>query len=230
MKHVLFSLLPLWAIAQVGINTTNPQGALDVQSTNMGFLPPRIALNNITDNHSLINPTGGLLAVGTIVYNTANTPNLEPAPYFWNGASWVKMCPDTQYEYKKQSHDNNTNAQTFLTINNLRMDFIPKTSGRYHIRLKIYMSVSEPLGSNQIGIGKGTLSINIGSTSLVSLPIHAKSVKGQDGLLYQYTLDHNIEMTKGIGSTFTARFTPESYTNVFFMKISEGMLEVWRVE
>ena len=230
MKHLYFCLLPLLAASQVGINTTKPQAALDVQSSNMGFLPPRIALNNYTDNHSLINPTGGLLAVGTIVYNTANTSNLEPAPYFWNGTKWIKMCEDKQYQSVSQERDHNTNALNFLNIHGLKFDFIPKTTGTYHIRLKVYMSVAEPYGNHQNGIGKGMLSINIGSNALTSLPIHAKSVKGQSGLLYEYTLDYTLDMTKGIGSTIKARFIPESYTNVHFMKLSNGLLEVWKVE
>ena len=50
--------------AQVGVNTTNPQGSLDVTSTNDGILIPRVALA-ATDVATIITPTES-----EIVYNT----------------------------------------------------------------------------------------------------------------------------------------------------------------
>ncbi len=58
--------------AQVGIGTSNPKAAMDVASTNQGFLMPRIALS-ATNVPTLVNPNGGSLEVGTMVFNTANT-------------------------------------------------------------------------------------------------------------------------------------------------------------
>jgi len=50
--------------SQVGINTTTPQGALDIQSDNLGLVLPRVSsLENVTNNNS------GLAEDGTVVYD-----------------------------------------------------------------------------------------------------------------------------------------------------------------
>ena len=52
------------SIGQVGIGTTSPQGALDVSSTNMGLVMPRVSsFEAVTDG------SGGLPVDGTIVYD-----------------------------------------------------------------------------------------------------------------------------------------------------------------
>ena len=59
----------------VGINETganpNPSAILDVESSNKGFLPPRVALTGINDSTTIIQP-----ATGIIVFNT-NTNCLQ---------------------------------------------------------------------------------------------------------------------------------------------------------
>lgn len=86
---LLFSIVE--TSAQVGIGTTNPQGALDITSTNDGLLIPRVALDGTLVTTPLLTaPTHS-----EIVYNTNNNSAL-PAPvlavrglitpgfYFWN--------------------------------------------------------------------------------------------------------------------------------------------------
>ncbi len=76
--------------AQVGIGTTTPEGALDLNpavTNNFGFIPPRIALTGSNVQGPLVNPQGGVPALGTIVYNTAIAGvapnNLGPGLYIW---------------------------------------------------------------------------------------------------------------------------------------------------
>lgn len=69
----LFFLLPLFILlfspfvlnAQVGINTTDPDGILDVNSSTSGIVLPRIALNSTDVAGPVLNPQGGELATGT---------------------------------------------------------------------------------------------------------------------------------------------------------------------
>ena len=97
MKNALLILLliPAWAAAQVGVNTTTPNAMLDVSSTNNGVLIPRIGLTSALDNATVINPAGGALAVSTLVFNTATAgmaPNdVVPGFYYWNGSRWVAV-------------------------------------------------------------------------------------------------------------------------------------------
>ncbi len=97
----LFNLSSLFA--QVGIGTTNPRAALEIISSENGFLPPQIALTSSNVATPVVNPQTGALINGTIVYNTATTGvtpnNVTPGYYFWNGVVWVKFnAGDTSKE------------------------------------------------------------------------------------------------------------------------------------
>lgn len=81
--------------AQVGISTTAPEAMLDVSSPDKGVLIPRIALSARNISLPVINPQGGALAEGTLVYNTATSGtspfNVRPGFYFWDSMQWVAL-------------------------------------------------------------------------------------------------------------------------------------------
>ncbi|UPQ77720.1 tail fiber domain-containing protein [Flavobacterium azooxidireducens] len=92
MKNLIIFLMLLQislSYSQVGIGTTDPNGALDINSSNDGLLIPRIALTakNIA---TVQTPT-----VSEIIYNTATSgtaPNeVFPGFYFWNGTAWTEL-------------------------------------------------------------------------------------------------------------------------------------------
>ncbi len=74
-------------VAQVGIGTTTPDASakLQIDATNKGFLPPRVALSSLTDQTTIAAPAEGLL-----VYCTG-TGGLSEGYYYWEGSTWVKM-------------------------------------------------------------------------------------------------------------------------------------------
>lgn len=78
-------------ISQVGIGTNNPNTSaiLDVNSSNKGFLPPRVTLTNATDASTILSPTTGLL-----VFNLGSD-NLLAGYYYWNGANWATIATST---------------------------------------------------------------------------------------------------------------------------------------
>jgi len=84
--------------AQVGINTTTPRAALEVEATDGGVLIPRVALSSAVDQTTVVNPQGGPLEVSTLVYNTATAgpPAFPVIPgfYYWNGVRWVPVGSD----------------------------------------------------------------------------------------------------------------------------------------
>ena len=55
------------SIAQVGIGTTTPNGALDIKSSNRGLVMPRVANTTVVKN-----PNGGEVVNGTMVYDISN--------------------------------------------------------------------------------------------------------------------------------------------------------------
>jgi len=93
MKTTFFTtllvLLSLGLFAQVSINTdgTDPDGSamLDVKSTDKGFLPPRVDL----DDASTVAPLTGTVTAGMIIYNEGGDE--ADGLYMWNGTAWTKL-------------------------------------------------------------------------------------------------------------------------------------------
>lgn len=77
--------------SQVGIGTNNPDKStlLDVSVENKGFLGPRIALENRTDNVTIPNPTDGLMVYNTTTLSGNEQTALQPGYYYWNINQWV---------------------------------------------------------------------------------------------------------------------------------------------
>ncbi|UFK97945.1 hypothetical protein [Kaistella faecalis] len=97
-KFILGMSLILFTIshAQVGINTTTPNGAtvLDINSNEKGILVPRLTDSErdtkLADNDPLTVPPAGVvnlnLAAGTLIYNTS-ADRFE----FWDGLVWRQL-------------------------------------------------------------------------------------------------------------------------------------------
>lgn len=84
-KSILLSLLSsviyIQSNAQIGIGTTSPHSSaiLDVESTNKGFLPPRLTK---TERNSISSPNAGLF-----IYNT-NSKCIQ----YYTGSFWFDPC------------------------------------------------------------------------------------------------------------------------------------------
>lgn len=93
----MFMLFSLACFAQVGVGTTTPNGALDVSSSTNGFVPPRVSLTSTALEAPVVNPQGGAIPAGTMVWNTntsSPTPATAVAPglYYWDGSRWVAFA------------------------------------------------------------------------------------------------------------------------------------------
>ncbi|TSJ44945.1 hypothetical protein [Fluviicola chungangensis] len=95
MKKKLFLLIIIAVsgitqlTAQVKIgdnpNTINANSMLELESTNKGFLPPRVQLNSLTATA----PMTATVAEGTLVYSDGGT--LPDGYYYWNSSRWVMI-------------------------------------------------------------------------------------------------------------------------------------------
>ncbi|MDK2770981.1 MAG: hypothetical protein KYX68_01945 [Flavobacterium sp.] len=99
MKNITLSMFMLFGLAcfaQVGVGTTTPNGALDVSSSTNGLIPPRVALTATNVAAPVVNPQGGALVPGTLVWNTntagAIPTNVAPGMYYWDGTRWVSLA------------------------------------------------------------------------------------------------------------------------------------------
>jgi len=66
-------------------NTINANSMLELESTNKGFLPPRVPLNSLTST----SPMTATIAEGTMVYSDGGT--LPDGYYYWNSTRWVLL-------------------------------------------------------------------------------------------------------------------------------------------
>ncbi len=97
MKHLIISGFLLLSImggaAQVGLNTTAPQAALDINTTDTGVLLPRVTLTSLTSASPIINPNplATSLVDGTLVWNTGTGAVSDAGFYYWQGGRWNKV-------------------------------------------------------------------------------------------------------------------------------------------
>lgn len=120
MKKLLFNIILLFSsciFAQVGINTTNPNAQLDIQSSNQaapsntdGVLIPKV------DVFPATNPTAA--QHGMLVYLTTSSGTDVPGFYYWDNATttWIAIG------------DNNKNAWKLTGNNAIATDFIGTTN------------------------------------------------------------------------------------------------------
>ncbi len=73
--------------AQVGISTTIPNAQLDISANNAGILIPRVDLTSLTIAAPVLNPTGAVLTVSTLIYHNG-TNNIIAGYYYWDGTRW----------------------------------------------------------------------------------------------------------------------------------------------
>lgn len=116
-KLYLLLLYPILAFSQVGINTTNPNAQLDIQSTNQvspsntdGLLIPKV------DTFPAVNPT--IAQQGMLVYLTTTVGSNTSGFYYWDNPSttWVPIGDNSKNAWKLSG--NNVTASDFIgTIN-----------------------------------------------------------------------------------------------------------------
>ena len=86
---IILSAITAPLLAQVKIgdnpNTINANSMLELESTNKGFLPPRVPLNSLTSSA----PLTAAVAEGTVVYSDGGT--LPDGYYYWNATRWVML-------------------------------------------------------------------------------------------------------------------------------------------
>jgi hypothetical protein len=94
---LFFLLIFASSFAQVGVGTTTPTGALDISSATNGVVIPRVALTSKALSGPVVNPQGGALTSGTLVWNTATAGvipnNVIPGFYYWDAPTlkWVAL-------------------------------------------------------------------------------------------------------------------------------------------
>lgn len=142
-------------IGQVGIGTSSPEGALDLETTTTGLVFPRVALSSVIDNTTVTNPNGGSLAIGTAVYNTTRTTtgsnDVNVGIYAWNGSRWRPQFKMDQYQKYEQTGgcmrttvESNANTANDTDIPGLTGEtFTADYSGLYRVIVQMNFGAGE---------------------------------------------------------------------------------------
>jgi hypothetical protein len=93
-------------------NTINGGSLLELETTNKGFVFPRVALTALSSPSPL--PAG--ILTGTVVFNTASAVGTGVGLYFWSGTAWVAIGSGTLGNgWLTGGNDNTTvNTNSFL--------------------------------------------------------------------------------------------------------------------
>lgn len=145
----LLLLVSLTGIAQVGINTTTPRGALDINTTTTGFVYPVVSLVNTT-TETITNPNAANIVAGTTVYNNASPSghdelSVYPGIYVWDGSKWVPQFNKRERAYFEQNADvrtQSTGGAQSIPFDDVTgspaSTFTPTYSGNYLVEVKIH--------------------------------------------------------------------------------------------
>lgn len=113
---IALMLIAFTANAQIKIGnnpgTINSNSLLELESTNKGFLPPRVALNSTTS----ILPMTGTVPTGMLVYSSGGT--LTDGFYYWNGTAWRLIATSELNSVTKTADATLTKAETFVLASN----------------------------------------------------------------------------------------------------------------
>ena len=93
-------------------NSIDANSLLELESTNKGFLPPRVALNSTV----AVAPLTGTVPSGMLVYSTGGT--LPDGYYYWNGTAWRLVATSDLNAVAKTASTTLTKNETFVLASN----------------------------------------------------------------------------------------------------------------
>jgi len=136
--------------AQIGVGTIAPQGILDLSNNDStGFVFPKAVLTASNVAAPVINPNGGALVAGTVVFNTNSTAtgsnDVYPGIYAWDGSQWnpqylredSALFEQSTLDFRTVTGDQTYNSGTsdWAAVPGLGAgSFTPKYSGTYRIK------------------------------------------------------------------------------------------------
>lgn len=223
--------------AQVGINTTLPLGALDVNSSTQGIVLPRVALQSTIDQAPMVNPKSGVtvIPIGTVVYNTVTTNNgtndVSPGMYSWDGSRWNIEFTRNQSLLDEQTSVfamRTTSSGGFSNVAGVAGTFTPKYTGKYRIKLRVNYAgssarIPKKSGGSQsdgylnVARASGTFRFNFGSNSYL-IPAHAystaydpsESATNYFAIWQEYTTVIYVQLTALAGQAYALAFDQDT--------------------
>lgn len=210
--------------AQVAIGTTTPKGALDLQNNTMGIIYPRVVLTATNVAAPVINPNGGALVAGTVVYNTnystMGTNDVYPGIYAWNGSQWTtQYIKEDSAIYEQTPLDLRVvNSDSYVDVPGIGngSTFTAKYTGTYRIKANF-----------NFGAGK----INLPSSGIISMATQEGYFRFSfDGIIYLiYTHSYSLYNGGINGGTYYEQFRHDS-SLVLYETLTAGQTYSFRLE
>lgn len=93
-------------------NTINANSLLELESTNKGFLPPRVALTSLAS----VSPLTGTVPAGMLVYSSGGS--LSDGFYYWSGSEWKSLNTGKTNLVSKTANATLAKTETFVLASN----------------------------------------------------------------------------------------------------------------
>ncbi len=150
-------------------NSINQNSLVELESTNKGFVFPRIALTNVSTS----NPLASDLLAGTVVFNTSSstTGGSGVGLYAWDGAKWQSLnAANAIAQSWSLTGNGTTNASNFLgTTDSLGLSLRTANTEAIHIDSLQNVSIGVPNTSYKFE-QSGTFRIHKDSLNIMYSP------------------------------------------------------------
>jgi len=235
----VFTLIAMPSLGQVSISngspTNTPNGLVDMQNSTAGIVYPRFELTDITVEAPVLNPDGGSLVPGTVVFNTNTTTrgdntDVYPGIYAWNGTRWTTqyLKEDSFIAEQTPLEQRITNSGGYVDVNGLGngSSFTPKYTGTYRVKANFNFGAGEVINYAghvvSMATQEGFFRITLGSDSY-EIYTHAYSVYNNEvnsGTLYEKfrhdsSLIMYVDLTEGV--PFAYRFEVDMFVSNNFV-------------
>ncbi len=223
--HALLALLfvaaPILSTAQgVGVNTIHPNGILDVSSSSThGIVLPRVVLTATNVAAPILNPQGGSLPIGTVVYNTNSTStgsnDVYKGIYVWTGTEWFNKFTKKHAQLFKQSSffqpSSNNGYEDIPGLDN--QTFVAKYTGVYKMETSANYGagyIENASAGTDVGAQEGMFKLTFDGTDYF-MPAKTTASRTYSGTNYygiweQFSTVEYITLTAGLSYTFDFDF------------------------
>ena len=197
---LLLLIASISATAQVGIGTTTPRGALEINSSTNGFVAPQVALTSTTASAPVVNPQdGGLPLSGTLVYNTNTAGDVTPGYYLWNGTAWTRLVNTPSWSLTGNS---GTSAGTNFIGTTDAQPLVFKTNNFEWMRVT-------PTGELAIGNTNPSATLDVTGNIYANIKNDNALILNSDGDNYGFISNPSLDVwTLGYGTNIAVLATP----------------------
>lgn len=197
---LLLLIASISATAQVGIGTTTPRGALEINSSTNGFVAPQVALTSTTASAPVVNPQdGGLPLSGTLVYNTNTAGDVTPGYYLWNGTAWTRLVNTPSWSLTGNS---GTSAETNFIGTTDAQPLVFKTNNFEWMRVT-------PTGELAIGNTNPSATLDVTGNIYANIKNDNALILNSDGDNYGFISNPSLDVwTLGYGTNIAVLATP----------------------